>query len=462
VQYATAKLGAILVTINPAYRTSELSYALKHSGCRMLVAAETFKGSDYRAMVRSILPDLPALEHVVFLHSPEWAAFVAAGIGVSNAAIARRGRALDPHDPVNIQYTSGTTGYPKGVTLSHFNILNNAYQVGERCGYTASDRVCVPVPLYHCFGMVLGNLAATTHGAAIVLPGPAYEAEAVLHAVARERCTSLYGVPTMFIDLLETQGRIQADVSSLRTGIMAGAPCPADVMTRVMTELSMPHVTICYGMTETSPVSTQTLPDDDVAHRVGTIGTTHPHVELKIVDPDSGSTLDRKEIGEICTRGYLVMKGYWEDDANTELVIDGEGWMQSGDLGMMKEDGYVTVEGRIKDMVIRGGENLYPREIEEFLMTHPDIRNAQVVGVPDVRLGEELLAWILVMPDAQLEEEDVRSYCQDRIAHFKIPRYFAFVDTFPMTVTGKIQKYKLRKMGLEELGLQPMETPRTR
>jgi fatty-acyl-CoA synthase len=462
VQYATAKIGIILVTINPAYRTSELEYALGRSGCRMLVAAETFKGSDYRAMVTQVAPSLPALEHVVYLHSTEWDEFVAAGIGVGNDAVRERARGIDPHDPVNIQYTSGTTGFPKGVTLSHFNILNNAYQVGERCGYQEADRVCIPVPLYHCFGMVLGCLAATTHGAAIILPGPAYEAEAVLRAVERERCTSLYGVPTMFIDLLERAGDLDVDVASLRTGIMAGAPCPADVMDRVMTDLSMPQVTICYGMTETSPVSTQTLPHDNVSHRVSTIGTVHPHVELKIVDPDTGSTLDRKEIGEICTRGYLVMQGYWEDPENTAQVIDAEGWMHSGDLGMMTEDGYVTVEGRIKDMVIRGGENLYPREIEEFLMTHPDVINAQVVGVPDARMGEELLAWILVRPEVALDEDTIRAYCRDRIAHFKVPRYFAFVDTFPMTVTGKVQKYKLREMGLEELGLRQAPTTRTR
>ncbi len=462
VQYATAKIGIILVTINPAYRTSELEYALGRSGCRMLVAAETFKGSDYRAMVTQVAPRLPALEHVVYLHSTEWDEFVAAGIGVGNDAVRERARGIDPHDPVNIQYTSGTTGFPKGVTLSHFNILNNAYQVGERCGYQEADRVCIPVPLYHCFGMVLGCLAATTHGAAIILPGPAYEAEAVLRAVERERCTSLYGVPTMFIDLLERAGDLDIDVASLRTGIMAGAPCPADVMDRVMTDLSMPQVTICYGMTETSPVSTQTLPHDNVSHRVSTIGTVHPHVELKIVDPDTGSTLDRKEIGEICTRGYLVMQGYWEDPENTAQVIDAEGWMHSGDLGMMTEDGYVTVEGRIKDMVIRGGENLYPREIEEFLMTHPDVINAQVVGVPDARMGEELLAWILVRPEVALDEDTIRAYCRDRIAHFKVPRYFAFVDTFPMTVTGKVQKYKLREMGLEELGLRQAPTTRTR
>jgi fatty-acyl-CoA synthase len=310
--------------------------------------------------------------------------------------------------------------------------------------------------------MVLGCLAATTHGATIVLPGPTYEAEAVLRAVAAERCTSLYGVPTMFIDLLEKAGSLDLDLTSLRTGIMAGAPCPADVMNRVMTDLSMPEVTICYGMTETSPVSTQTLPHDDLPHRVSTIGSVHPHVELKIADPETGATLEREEIGEICTKGYLVMQGYWEDPANTAEVIDADDWMHSGDLGMMTEDGYVTVQGRIKDMVIRGGENLYPREVEEFLITHPAVINAQVVGVPDARMGEELLAWILVRPDDELDEDTLRAYCKDRIAHFKVPRYFAFVETFPMTVTGKVQKYKLREMGLAELGLRPATTTRTR
>jgi fatty-acyl-CoA synthase len=462
VQYATAKIGAILVTVNPAYRTAELAYALERSGCRVLIAAETFKGADYRAMVEEVRQGLPDLERVVYLHSTEWDEFVAAGIGIGDAPLRERAARLDPGDPVNIQYTSGTTGFPKGVTLSHRNLLNNAFQVGERCRYTERDRICVPVPLYHCFGMVLGCLAATTHGSAIVLPGPAYDAETVLTAVANERCTSLYGVPTMFIDMLERQTKLDADVSTLRTGIMAGAPCPIDVMKRVVAELSMPEVTICYGMTETSPVSTQTLPDDDVDHRVATVGAVHPHVELKIVSPETGATVDRKEIGEICTRGYLVMQGYWADPEATDAVIDADGWMHSGDLGTMTEDGYVTIEGRIKDMVIRGGENLYPREVEEFLMTHPDVVNAQVVGVPDTRLGEELLAWILVHPDAELDEDTMRTYCRGRIAHFKVPRYFAFVDTFPMTVTGKVQKYKLREMGLAAVGLEVAPDTRTR
>jgi fatty-acyl-CoA synthase len=451
-----------LVTVNPAYRTAELAYALERSGCRVLIAAETFKGADYRAMVEEVRQGLPDLERVVYLHSTEWDEFVAAGIGIGDAPLRERAARLDPGDPVNIQYTSGTTGFPKGVTLSHRNLLNNAFQVGERCRYSEKDRICVPVPLYHCFGMVLGCLAATTHGSAIVLPGPAYDAETVLTAVANERCTSLYGVPTMFIDMLERQTKLDADVSTLRTGIMAGAPCPIDVMKRVVAELSMPEVTICYGMTETSPVSTQTLPDDDVDHRVATVGAVHPHVELKIVSPETGATVDRKEIGEICTRGYLVMQGYWAEPEATDEVIAADGWMHSGDLGTMTEYGYVTIEGRIKDMVIRGGENLYPREVEEFLMTHPDVVNAQVVGVPDTRLGEELLAWILVHPDAELDEDTMRTYCRGRIAHFKVPRYFAFVDTFPMTVTGKVQKYKLREMGLAAVGLEAAPDTRTR
>jgi fatty-acyl-CoA synthase len=461
VQYATAKLGAILVNVNPSYRTSELQYVLRQSDCRMLVAAPAFKTSDYRAMITEVRPSLSELERLVFLDSPDWDELLEGAASVSDEALNARSAALAPDDPINIQYTSGTTGFPKGATLTHRNILNNGYFVGEGCRYTEEDRVCIPVPFYHCFGMVMGNLGATTHGATMVIPAPAFEPEATLRACAQERCTSLYGVPTMFIAQLDHPRFADYDLSSLRTGIMAGSPCPVEVMKRVIDQMHMSEVGICYGMTETSPVSTQTAFDDPVDKRVGSVGRVHPHVEVKVVDPDGGAVMVRGEPGELCTRGYSVMAGYWSDPARTAEVIDADGWMHTGDLATMDDEGYVNIVGRSKDMVIRGGENVYPREVEEFLYGHPSIADVQVIGVPDTRYGEELMAWIIPRAGASIDVEAVREFCQGRIAHYKIPRYVKTVDAFPMTVTGKVQKFKMRDQAIQELGLRDSATFRT-
>jgi fatty-acyl-CoA synthase len=452
-QYGTALVGLILVNINPAYRNHELRYALEQSGCRGLFAAPHFKTSNYVEMVEEVRPSLPALEHVVFLDTEDWTSFLADGDGVKASAVAEIGETLTPDDPINIQYTSGTTGYPKGATLSHLNILNNGFFVGETCRYTAQDRICIPVPLYHCFGMVLGNLAATTHGATIVFPDEAFEARSTLEAVSQERCTSLYGVPTMFIAELAEPDFESYDLSTLRTGIMAGSPCPTEVMKQCIERMNLDEVTIAYGMTETSPVSTQTLTDDPIDKRVGSVGRVHPHVEIKIIDPETGETIPRGTAGEFCTKGYSVMTGYWNDVERTDEAIDADGWMKTGDLATMDDEGYVNIVGRIKDMVIRGGENIYPREIEEFLYSHPQIREVQVVGVPDAKYGEEIMAWIQTEDGAELSTDDIREFCTGKIAHFKIPRYVETIEEYPMTVTGKIQKNKLREMAVERLGL---------
>ena len=461
VQYATAKIGAILVNINPAYRTSELQYALTQSGCRLLIAASAFKASDYRAMVSEVSDRLPELERVVFLDGPDWDDLIAGAAAVGADQLVIRAAQCAPGDPINIQYTSGTTGFPKGATLTHRNILNNGYFVGEGCRYTEADRVCIPVPFYHCFSMVMGNLGATTHGCAMVIPARAFDPEATLAACADERCTSLYGVPTMFIAQLDHPRFAEFDLRSLRTGIMAGSPCPVEVMKRVMELMHMSEVGICYGMTETSPVSTQTAFDDPVAKRVGSVGRVHPHVEVKVVDPDHGRTVERGADGELCTRGYSVMAGYWNDDERTAEAIDPEGWMHTGDLATMDDEGYVNVVGRIKDLVIRGGENVYPREVEEFLYGHPDVSDVQVIGVPDPRYGEELMAWVIPRSGATLDADAVRGFCQGRIAHYKIPRYVKLVDGFPMTVTGKVQKFKMREQAIEELALGESAAVRT-
>jgi len=453
VQYATAKVGVILVNINPAYRTSELAYALNQSGCRMLVAAPSFKTSNYEAMIEEVRPDLAALENVILLGTQSWDDLVAGAASVSEEARRERSAGLQFDDPINIQYTSGTTGFPKGATLSHHNILNNGYFIGEACRYSEADRVCIPVPFYHCFGMVLGNLACTTHGAAIVIPEAGFEPKATLEAVAAEQCTSLYGVPTMFIAELEHPDFESFDLSSLRTGIMAGSPCPVEVMKQVVSRMHMEEVTIAYGMTETSPVSTQTVPEDSLEHRVSTVGRVHPHVEVKITDPETGHVVERGVAGELCTRGYSVMTGYWNDPERTAESIDTAGWMHTGDLATMDADGYVNIVGRIKDMIIRGGENLYPREIEEFLYTHPDVSDVSVIGVPDVKYGEELMAWVKVREGATLTEDALKEFCKGKIAHYKVPRYIKFTDEFPMTVTGKVQKFKMREQAVEELGL---------
>ncbi|MER6303176.1 AMP-binding protein [Kitasatospora sp. NPDC001539] len=455
-QYATAKLGAILVTVNPACRAHELEYVLNQAGIRLLVAAERFKTSDYAAMIADVRPNCRELERVVLLGSPDWEALLAAGRAADPALLARfaeRQGELAPDDPINIQYTSGTTGFPKGATLSHHNILNNGYFVGELLDYTEQDRICIPVPFYHCFGMVMGNLAATSHGACMVIPAPSFEPGATLAAVAAERCTSLYGVPTMFIAELADPDFARHDLSSLRTGIMAGSPCPSEVMKEVIERMGMTEVSICYGMTETSPVSAQTRTDDPVERRVSTVGRVGPHLEVKVVDPATGRTVPRGEPGELCTRGYSVMLGYWNEPERTAEAVDAARWMHTGDLAVMDEDGYLAITGRIKDMVIRGGENLYPREIEEFLHTHPDILDVQVIGVPDARYGEELMAWIRMREGAEpLTAEAVRAYCTGRLAHFKIPRYVHVVDEFPMTVTGKIRKVEMREMAVDILG----------
>jgi fatty-acyl-CoA synthase len=459
-QYATAKAGVILVNLNPAYRSHELSYALRQSGVKMLVSAERFKTSDYQAMVEEVREDLPALESVVYLGTPAWEAL----FGVADdggAALAEREAGLSFDDPINIQYTSGTTGFPKGATLSHHNILNNGLFIGAGCGYSERDRVCIPVPFYHCFGMVLGNLACTTHGAAIVIPAPGFDPAQTLATVQAERCTSLYGVPTMFIAELALPDFADYDLSTLRTGIMAGSPCPVEVMKRVVSEMHMTEVTICYGMTETSPVSTQTTADDDMERRVSSVGRVHPHVEVKVIGPETGRILGRGAPGELCTRGYSVMLGYWDEPEKTADAIDSARWMHTGDLAVMDEAGYLNIVGRIKDMVIRGGENVYPREVEEFLYGHPAIEDVQVIGVPDEKYGEELCAWIKLRPGQELTEDAVRAYCQGKIAHFKIPRYIRFSGDFPMTVTGKVQKFKMRETSIDELGLTAASQTKT-
>jgi fatty-acyl-CoA synthase len=456
VQYATAKIGAILVNINPAYRTHELAYAVNQSGLRVLVAATSFKSSDYRAMVDEVRPECSRLERVVYHDSEDWDGLLATGHDLPEDAVAERLAGLSPTDPINIQYTSGTTGFPKGATLSHRNILNNGYQVTELINFTEADRLAIPVPFYHCFGMVMGNLGCTSHGATMVIPSPGFDPETALRAVQEERCTGIYGVPTMFIAMQNHPDFASYDLSSLRTGLMAGSPCPVEVMKRCVADMHMAEVGIAYGMTETSPVSTQTRVDDDLERRTSTIGRVHPHVEIKIADPVSGDVLPRGEAGEFCTRGYSVMLGYWEQPDKTAEAIDADGWMHTGDLAVMREDGYANIVGRIKDMVIRGGENVYPREIEEFLYTHPDTEDVQVIGVPDERYGEEVCAWVKMRSGATpLDAEAVRAFCAGKLAHYKIPRYVMVVDEFPMTVTGKIRKVEMRERSVDELGLRP-------
>ncbi len=459
VQFGSAKIGAILVNINPAYRSHELEYVLRQAGISLLVSAPSFKTSDYAAMIEQVRPNCPELQQVVLIGRPEWDELLAAGSTGDRVELARLQNELTPDDPINIQYTSGTTGFPKGATLSHRNIVNNGYFVGRLCGYTPDDRVCIPVPFYHCFGMVMGNLGAVTNGATMVIPAPGFDPAATLQAVATERCTSLYGVPTMFIAELNAPDFQNYDLTSLRTGIMAGSPCPVEVMKQVVDRMGMTEVTICYGMTETSPVSTQTRADDSLDRRVSTVGRVHPHVEVKVIDPASGTTMPRGEPGELCTRGYSVMIGYWNDPEKTAEAIDADRWMHTGDLAVMDDEGYLSITGRIKDMVIRGGENVYPREIEEFLYTHPDVLDAQVVGVPDERYGEELCAWITLREGAQpLTAEAVRAFSSGKLAHYKIPRYVMIVDEFPMTITGKIRKVDMRARSIDYLQLNDTVT----
>ena len=471
-QYAAAKAGAILVNINPAYRLREIEYALRQSGVSVLVTARGFRATDYVGMLVEIAPELasrgegalraaglPDLRHVVYLGAdPQpgglaWPDLLARGDEVPIARLRERESELQFDDPVNIQYTSGTTGSPKGATLSHHNILNNGFFAGELLRYTHRDRVCAPVPFYHCFGCVIANLGALTHGSTVVVPAAGFDAEATLRAVQEERCTSLYGVPTMFIALLGHPAFETFRLDSLRTGVMAGAPCPIEVMRQVMHKMHMPEVTICYGMTETSPVSFQSAVDDPVEHRVSTVGAVHPHLECKIVDPANGRVVPRGTSGELYTRGYSVMLGYWNNDDATKAAVDQAGWMHTGDLAVMRDDDYVNIVGRSKDMILRGGENVYPREIEEFLYTHPKVADVQVIGVPDVKYGEEVCAWIRLRDGVTATDEEIRDFCRGQIATYKIPRYIRFTTEFPTTVTGKIQKFKMREVSIAELGL---------
>ncbi|MDQ6898454.1 MAG: AMP-binding protein [Candidatus Dormibacteraeota bacterium] len=452
IQYATARIGAVLVNINPAYKTSELEYVLNQSGVRLLILARAFRASDYVGMLAQVRSRCPELREALILEDG-WDRLLRDGDAVPEAELAEREGELQFDEPINIQYTSGTTGFPKGATLSHHNILNNGFFIGEACRYSEQDRVCIPVPFYHCFGMVLGNLACTTHGAAMIIPSETFEPVAAMAAVQADSCTALYGVPTMFIAELEHPDFGNYDFSSLRTGIMAGSPCPVEVMKKVTTRMHMPEVTICYGMTETSPVSTQSLTDDPLDKRVSTVGRVHPHVEVKIIDAADGRMVPRGAPGELCTRGYSVMLGYWNNEAASSEAVDVARWMHTGDLATMDEDGYVNIVGRIKDLIIRGGENVYPREVEEFLYGHPDISDVQVIGVPSERYGEEVMAWIKPREGARLSQEALTGYCRGKIATFKIPRYWKFVDGFPMTVTGKIQKFKMRETAIDELGL---------
>lgn len=454
-QLATAKIGAILVNVNPAYRVHELAYALNQSGMRMLISATSFKTSDYAAMIEEVRPQVPSLSDVVYLDSADWDELRSGSAAVGADALAARHATLSNTDPINIQYTSGTTGFPKGATLSHRNILNNGYFTTEGINLRAGERLCVPVPFYHCFGMVMGVLGCMSHGAAVVIPAPGFDPAATLDAVEAEQCTGVYGVPTMFIAMQNHPSFSGRDLSSLRTGIMAGSVCPVEVMKHCVADMHMAEVAIAYGMTETSPVSCQTLIDDDLDRRTATIGRVHPHIEVKVVNPETGETVERGEPGEFCTRGYSVMLGYWNNDEKTREAIDSEGWMHTGDLAVMRADGYCAIVGRIKDMVIRGGENVYPREIEEFLYTHPDIEDAQVIGVPDARYGEEICAWLRMRPGAEpLDVSAIREFTADRLAHFKIPRYVHVVDEFPMTITGKVRKVDMRAESIRIFGLE--------
>ncbi len=479
-QFATSKIGAILVNINPSYRLNELEYALKQSGCSAIVIAPLFKTSNYTEMLYILAPELnqcdpgklksaklPDLTTVVRLGSEQmpgmfnWNELMDMGTAVNDQQLNERQQEQEFDDPINIQYTSGTTGFPKGATLSHHNILNNGYFMAELQNFTHNDRLCIPVPLYHCFGMVMGNLGCVTHGATMIYPSEGFEPLAVLQTVQDEKCTALYGVPTMFIAELDHPDFATFDLTSLRTGVMAGSSCPIEVMKKVNTLMNMREVEICYGMTETSPVSTQTRIDAPLDKRVSTVGVVHPHLEIKIIEPTTGKVVPIGETGELCTRGYSVMLGYWNNPEATAGAIDQARWMHTGDLATMDEEGYINIVGRIKDMVIRGGENVYPREVEEFLYTHPKISDVQVIGVPDPKYGEEMMAWVKVKPGEQVTAEELQEFCRGQIAHYKIPRYFKFVDSFPMTVTGKIMKFQMREQSTQELGLQSAASMKT-
>ena len=459
VQYATALMGAIMVNINPGYKLSGLRYALEQSRIDLLIASSHFRKTDYIKMLDELRPDCLYPKQTVIIDR-DWATFLSSASQVSDARLAEREASLQFDDPVNIQYTSGTTGYPKGATLSHHNILNNGFFIGERLKYTEKDIVCLPVPFYHCFGMVLGNMAIVTHGACIVIPGEFFDPEQVLQTVENERCTSLYGVPTMFIAELDLPDFAKYNLKSLRTGIMAGAPCPIDTMRKVQSLMNMTEICVCYGMTETSPVSTESCTDDPLELRVTTVGTVHPHVEIKIIDPESGAIVPRGTAGELCTRGYSVMLGYWDNPEDTKAIIDETRWLHSGDIAVMDENGYVSIVGRIKDLIIRGGENISPKEIEDFLIVHEGVSDVQVIGVYSKKYGEEVMAWIKPRPGYNVSAESLHTYCKGRIATFKIPRYWKFVDAFPMTVTGKIRKIEMREISEKELGLDLLRPKR--
>jgi len=459
VQYATALMGAIMVNINPGYKLSGLRYALEQSRIDLLIASSHFRKTDYIKMLDELRPDCLYPKQTVIIDR-DWATFLSSASQVSDARLAEREASLQFDDPVNIQYTSGTTGYPKGATLSHHNILNNGFFIGERLKYTEKDIVCLPLPFYHCFGMVLGNMAIVTHGACIVIPGEFFDPEQVLQTVENERCTSLYGVPTMFIAELDLPDFAKYNLKSLRTGIMAGAPCPIDTMRKVQSLMNMTEICVCYGMTETSPVSTESCTDDPLELRVTTVGTVHPHVEIKIIDPESGAIVPRGTAGELCTRGYSVMLGYWDNPEDTKAIIDETRWLHSGDIAVMDENGYVSIVGRIKDLIIRGGENISPKEIEDFLIVHEGVSDVQVIGVYSEKYGEEVMAWIKPRPGYNVSAESLHTYCKGRIATFKIPRYWKFVDAFPMTVTGKIRKIEMREISEKELGLDLLRPKR--
>jgi fatty-acyl-CoA synthase len=460
VQYATARIGAILVNINPAYRASELAYVLGQSGVSVLVSARSFKGSDYAAMIedaRALNPDLRA---VIYLDK-DWDAFLAKAEEIATEDLETLERSLQFDDPINIQYTSGTTGFPKGVTLSHHNILNNGYFIGKRLLYTERDRVCIPVPFYHCFGMVIGNLCCTAHGCCMVIPAESFDPLRVLQAVEQERCTALYGVPTMFIAALQLPEFDNFDLTSLRTGVMAGSPCPVEVMKQVQTRMHIPEMSICYGMTETSPVSTQTVIGTPLEKQVSTVGTVQDHTEIKIIHPETGAIVPRNTSGELCTRAYSVMLGYWNNEKATAEAIDAARWMHTGDLATMDDEGYINIVGRIKDMILRGGENIYPREVEEFLYTHPAIQDVQVIGVPSEKYGEEVMAWVKLKTGQTATSDDLQAFCNNRIGRYKIPKYWKFVEGFPMTVTGKIRKVEMREQAIVELGLEAVAKIKT-
>ena len=455
-QYATAKIGVILVNINPAYRTSELIYVINQSGLSVMFAALQFKSSNYKKMMDDAREFTDTIRKAIFWDE-SWDRFLKEGEHISDEALRKREEKVQFDDPVNIQYTSGTTGNPKGVTLSHHNILNNAYFIGLRMNYTHADRVCIPVPFYHCFGMVIGNLACTVHGATMVVPNDSFDPVKTLEAVERECCTSLYGVPTMFIAELQEMEQKTYDLSSLRTGVMAGSLCPPEIMKKVKEQMNMHEITICYGMTETSPVSTQTIIGAPFEKQIHSVGTIHDHLEIKIIDPETKAILKRGQSGELCTRGYSVMLKYWNSPDATRQVIDEQRWMHSGDLAMMDEDGYLHISGRIKDLIIRGGENISPKEIEDFLYTYKGVMDAQVIGVPSEKYGEEIMAWIKPKEGVTLTEEELRAFCKDRIAHYKIPKYWKFVTEFPMTISGKIRKVEMREIAARELGLETEE-----